>query len=94
MLELISSYVPEMGVGALGQIALRAERLRFSRKRTFALRESIAGIPVLTVVRDTYSDAWSAFGGEFVETLAPCPDSTLDWCRAVLGRDKATTSST
>jgi hypothetical protein len=41
------------------------------------------GVPVLTAVRSPYTDAWLAFHGGLATELAPCRETTLDWCRTV-----------
>lgn len=41
----------------------------------------IRGIPVLTVVRDEYVQAWEQFSGEFGCLLKPDPEAVLTWSR-------------
>lgn len=88
LLPLLDSGIDLLVLNRFGKAESEGQGFRGVIEKCFQI-----GIPVLTAVRDTYSSAWSAFGGEFVETLAPCPDSTLGWCRAVLGREKAMTYS-
>ena len=42
------------------------------------------GVPVLTAVRDTYGEAWDAFGAEFAIDLGLDVNEIAGWCRSVL----------
>lgn len=49
----------------------------------------LAGVPVLTAVRDTYADAWNEFGAEFAVNLPADAAAVAKWCRAVLASEVA-----
>ena len=42
----------------------------------------VAGIPLLTTVREPYLDAWEAFHGGYAVELPPRLDAILAWCMA------------
>jgi len=51
----------------------------------------LLGIPVLTSVKQTYADAWEAFGGDCSTSLPPIPERVLDWSRAVVAQSNTET---
>lgn len=46
------------------------------------------GVPVLTAVRDTYGEAWDAFGAEFSMELGLDVNEVAKWCRSVLPAER------
>lgn len=45
----------------------------------------LAGIPVLTAVRNTYANDWQAFSGGIASDLPPDLTSVLDWASKIAG---------
>jgi hypothetical protein len=40
----------------------------------------VAGIPLLTTVREPYVEAWRAFHGGYASELPPCLETIVAWC--------------
>lgn len=57
----------------------RAESEGFGLLSCFA-EAVIAGIPVLTTVREPYVEAWGEFHGGLAADLSPAKEGVLDWC--------------
>ncbi len=49
----------------------------------------VAGIPLLTTVREPYLDAWQAFHGGYAVELPPRLDAILSWCSTSCRQDAA-----
>jgi nucleoside-triphosphatase THEP1 len=48
---------------------------------------SLAGVPVLTSVKETYLEPWRGFAGGMSSDLAPDPDAVLRWCREAIAAE-------
>jgi Mor family transcriptional regulator len=86
LLKAIESKPDFLVLNRFGKGESEGQGFRSVLEKAFLL-----GIPVLTSVKQTYADAWEAFGGDCSTSLPPSLESVLDWSRAVVAQSNTGT---
>ncbi|WP_180898153.1 DUF2478 domain-containing protein [Martelella soudanensis] len=90
------SVLSEVAVFAEGRLRTRPDIVLLSRfgkaeaggggLRSVFEAAFLAGVPMLTSVKEAYLDDWYAFAGELSQPLPAEIDAVLDWSLTVIGR--------
>lgn len=85
--ESCSSLLAELDRGVDILVLNRFGKAEFEGQgfRTVIEKAFEMGIPVLVAVRDSYADAWKAFGSMFADDLPADAQKVTAWCCQLIG---------
>ncbi|MGI9416204.1 MAG: DUF2478 domain-containing protein [Geminicoccaceae bacterium] len=88
--DLCSSLLAEIDVGADILLLNRFGKAESEGQgfRTVIEKAFDKGIPTLIGVRNSYVDAWNAFGGTFADDLPADAETLIAWCRLAIGEKR------